>query len=208
LEVRKALTEHFNLPLNNGYILHVGGNQWYKNRLGIIEIYNAWCKKYKTTLPLIFIGQKPNNDLLASYNKSPHKEDIHFLSNVSDEYVRKAYAGSSVFLFPSLAEGFGWPIAEAMASGCPVITTNEVPMSEVASDAGFYIKLRPSEPEKVDVWASESSQVLDKVLKLSSEDRNAIKLKGLENAKRFNQNDALNCIEKIYQQILEQEEND
>lgn len=203
-EMRQLMTVYANINLENGYILHVGGNQWYKNRIGIIQIYSAWRKQYQTNLPLILVGYKPDDDLLSVYNESRYKDDIHFLSDVSDDYVRKAYAGASVFLFPSLAEGFGWPIAEAMASGCPVITTGEVPMSEVASDAGYYVKLKPSNPDAIKEWAKASSHVLEKVLTLSSEERYTLEQAGLKNAKRFDQEEALNTIEKIYQQITEQ----
>ena len=62
-----------------------------------------------------------------------------------DDLVKMAYVGASLFLFPSLAEGFGWPIAEAMASGCPVITTNKRPMTEVTKGTGRLIEKMPKE---------------------------------------------------------------
>jgi glycosyltransferase involved in cell wall biosynthesis len=81
--------------------------------------------------------------LTKSLESSPYKADIHWLSGIDDEHVAHAYSGAAVFLFPSLGEGFGWPIAEAMASGCPVVTTDEAPMTEVAGEAGFLIPRRP-----------------------------------------------------------------
>jgi glycosyltransferase involved in cell wall biosynthesis len=137
------------------------------------------------------------------YEASAFQTDIHFLTDVDDEHVRKAYAGASLFLFPSLAEGFGWPIAEAMASGCPVITTKEAPMSEVAANAGFYIGLQPDAPDRIGVWATQSAQVLEQVLSMSTEERRIVEQKGIENAQRFNQDNALDAIEKIYLQVLE-----
>lgn len=205
VETRELLSKYLGSNIKGGYILHVGGNQWYKNRLGVIEIYDAWRAYYKRDLPLILLGEKPNDILLSRKKLSEFKDDIIFLSGVDDEFVDKFYAAASVFLFPSLAEGFGWPIAEAMASKSLVITTNEAPMNEVALDAGFYIKIMPSLTEKIIEWANESSHVLERVLSLSSKERSAFELKGLENAKRFDQKDALDSIEKIYLQILDQE---
>jgi glycosyltransferase involved in cell wall biosynthesis len=77
------------------------------------------------SIPLLLIGESPDMKLLEAYSKSPFKSDIHILTGIEDKWVQRAYAGAIVFLFPSYAEGFGWPIAEAMASGCPVITTRK-----------------------------------------------------------------------------------
>jgi glycosyltransferase involved in cell wall biosynthesis len=201
-EARHIFGKYIGINLENGYILHVGGNQWYKNRKGIIEIYDAWRDNFNASLPLILIGEKPNELLVLKQNKSQYKQDIHFISNVSDEMVRKAYAGASVFLFPSLAEGFGWPIAEAMASGCPVITTNETPMTEVADTAGFYVDKRPFNDLGVLEWSLQAAKVLDQVVSLSAFDRETAVVKGLENAKRFDQKRALDKIEESYRNIF------
>ncbi|KJD34633.1 mannosyl transferase [Tamlana nanhaiensis] len=202
-DVREQLSKDININLNAGYILHVGGNQWYKNRVGLIEIYDAWRNIASSSLPLILIGQKPDIDLAKAVEASPYKKDIHYLSGMPDSMVKKAYAGASLFLFPSLAEGFGWPIAEAMASGCPVVTTNEAPMSEVGGNAAFYIPLKPIQSDEIDVWSSEAAAVVNKVISLSSRELMTIERKGIENAERFNQDKALDAIERQYIEIFE-----
>lgn len=203
-KVRKDLSLNFSLNLNQGYILHVGGNQWYKNREGIIEIYESWRFNFQSSLPLILIGEKPDEKLSKKRELSLFKDDIIFLVGVKDNLVDKFYAGASVFLFPSLAEGFGWPIAESMASGSLVITTDESPMNEVASDAGFYIDLKPHTKEKVKAWAEKSAKVLENTLQLSESQKKIAINKGIENAKRFDQDIAIDTIEKLYKQIIEQ----
>ena len=200
--VRKELTDRFTIDLTNGYILHVGGNQWYKNRVGVIDIYDYWRKNYKGKYPLILIGNQPNSDLQKRYEQSAYKENIHFLKNVSDVDVRMAYAGASVFVFPSLAEGFGWPVAEAMASGTLVITTNEAPMLEVAGDAAFLINRKPFAKEKAEQWAIDSAQVLHEALTLDPATHAMWIKKGSRNVERFKLDDALDSIEKIYSGIL------
>ncbi|RYZ48066.1 MAG: glycosyltransferase, partial [Sphingobacteriales bacterium] len=127
-EARAAVGNALGLNMEQGYILHVGGNQWYKNRSGVVAIYDAW-RSNGGNLPLIMIGKAPTPKLEAARKASLFKEDVHFCQGVDDATLRAAYAGASVFLFPSLAEGFGWPVAEAMAAGCPVVTTNEEPMT-------------------------------------------------------------------------------
>ncbi|WP_281163509.1 glycosyltransferase family 4 protein [Pontibacter roseus] len=199
---RARLGEATGLDLTQGYILHVGGNEWYKNRRGVIEIYNAWRDGSHLRLPLLLVGHKPSADLSVLHTQSPHKDDIHWLSGIDDDTLRLAYAGAAVLLFPSLAEGFGWPIAEAMACGCPVITTDEAPMTEVAGEAGFLIPRRPESQQAISVWSLEAAKVVDQILSLPAEEREKIILLGLVNAQRFSTEQHLNQVEKIYQRIV------
>lgn len=200
---RNLFGKRIGMDLTDGYLLHVGGNHWYKNRIGIIEIYLAWRASTDKKIPLVVVGDSPTDELVTTYASSPYKRDIHWFSGIEDEFVRKAYAGASVFLFPSFAEGFGWPIAEAMASGCPVITTNEAPMTEVAGDAGFLIPRRPADKSQAAGWANEAAKVVNKILALSPEDYAATIEAGIINAKRFDTEKALDSIETIYKRILQ-----
>lgn len=199
---REMLSVKYQLSLDSGYMLHVGGNQWYKNRRGVIEIYDAWRALTAIKIPLLLIGQSPSAGLCRRIKSSPYSADIHVLSSVSDEFIRIAYAGASVFLYPSIAEGFGWPIAEAMASGCPVITTNEAPMTEVAGSAGFFIPRRPSDILEAKEWAIEAARVVEKVLSFTSAEHKLVVEAGIKNARRFDMDIALNRIESIYKNIL------
>ncbi len=203
VEARSALGKRISLDLSAGYILHVGGNTWYKNREGVIDIYNAWRPTAGRKLPLLMVGERPTQALLLKQSESQYSWDIHWLPNIEDEFVRLSYSGASVFLFPSLGEGFGWPIAEAMASGAPVITTGEAPMTEVAGTAGFFIARRPAKAGEVAHWAEEASLTVNKVLNLAPAERKSVIEAGLENAKRFDTQATLDKIEKIYQTILD-----
>jgi len=200
-EARATLANATGLQLEGGYLLHVGGNQWYKNRVGVIEIYNAWRADSTAALPLILIGGALSPAISELREASPFKEDIHVVSGLSDELVNLAYAGATVFLFPSIAEGFGWPIAEAMASGGLVITTGEAPMTEVAGDAGFLISRRPHDEAQAVEWAKAAAQVVKRVVHLSPIERNAAIAAGIKNVARFNSQNALDKIEEIYKHI-------
>lgn len=189
------------IDASDGYILHVGGNQWYKNRIGVIEIYNAWRKVCERPLPLLLLGERPTCDLLRQVFSSDYSSDIHFISGKDDEFLHNAYCAARVLLFPSLAEGFGWPIAEAMACGCPVITTNIRPMTEVGADAAFYIDRRPQNTLELRFWACNSADLLDKIICAPEQCLQQLIDGGLENAKRFNLELALDKIEKIYLEI-------
>ena len=202
---RKALSQKLSVDLTAGYILHVGGNQWYKNREGVIQIYEYWRNISELRLPLLLIGEALSPGLVKLISQSSFKVDIHLVSGLTDEFVNFAYAGASVFLFPSLAEGFGWPIAEAMACGSLVITTNEAPMTEVAGEAGFLIPRRPPEAAAAKAWAQASAVVVDQVIHLSDVERVKFVERGLINAQRFDAENALNQIENIYTKVFHED---
>jgi glycosyltransferase involved in cell wall biosynthesis len=201
-EARTLFGKAMGLDLSAGYVLHIGGNQWYKNRLGVIEIYNSWRNISNRRIPLLMIGKNPTFELNRKKELSEYAEDIHFLNDVMDEQLQLAYSGARLLLFPSLAEGFGWPIAEAMASGCPVITTGEAPMTEVAADAAFLIRRMPESPEDIVSWADEAAKIVNQVVNLSPAGLEAVVKAGIINSKRFETDTALDKIEKIYEKIL------
>ena len=201
-EARKRIGERTKLHLHKGYILHVGGNQWYKNRKGVIDIYDAWRNTFELNLPLIMVGTAPNATLRQRWEFSPCKADIHFLSGLLDEEVRCAYAGAVVLLYPSLEEGFGWPIAEAMASACPVITTEEAPMTEVGGEAAMYIP-RKAATRSPHTWAKEAAEVLQNVLAMPRDERHKVIKAGLAQVRKFDTDVALDHIEKLYISILQ-----
>jgi len=204
---RSILGTKIKRDLASGYILHVGGNQWYKNRVGVISIYNKLRENFKQDIPLIMIGKKPSDVMINESNASSFADDIYFITDADDSLVRSAYAGASVFLFPSLAEGFGWPIAEAMASGTLVITTNENPMLEVAGDAAFLIYRKPEGAEIEHKWAVDTAEVVNRVLTLSDAEQLEWKNRGLDNISRFKLERALDQIEGIYLEILNDNKN-
>lgn len=199
---RSQLSQLTGLDLRGGYLLHVGGNQWYKNRTGVIEIFDALRAIDSKPVKLLLAGTPPSPSLFARSASSPFSRDIHFLTDLDDASIRLAYAGASVFLFPSLAEGFGWPIAEAMASGCPVVTTGEAPMTEVAGDAATLIPRQPLERDDKKSWASQSARTVCRLLAMPSPERANLVAKGVANASRFDPKPALDRIESIYQSIL------
>jgi glycosyltransferase involved in cell wall biosynthesis len=199
---RQKLSEHLNVDLNNGYFLHVGGNQYYKNRKGVLEIYSAWQKKNKRNIPMLMIGANPNEDLLTFQKNSAFKKDIHFITDFPDELMNEAYSGAICLIFPSLDEGFGWPIIEAMACGCAVITTKKQPMIEVAGDAGIFIPRRPSQSNLVKNWAEISASQLDAFLNSSETEKINYTNKGFQQAALFQPEISLQKIETFYLDIL------
>ncbi|MEZ7498683.1 glycosyltransferase [Flavobacterium sp. Arc3] len=201
IDSRNLLETKLNITLSKGYLMHIGGNQYYKNRKGVIEIYDTWRTIYNKKMSLILIGSEPSGELSYLRQKSIFKEDIHFLTDLSDEYINNAYSGAFCLLFPSLDEGFGWPIVEAMASGCPVITTNKDPMNEVGGTAAFYIDKKPNDEILWGKWKEESAGILEKLVSLDMVQRKETIESSLNQSQKFTTENSLNAIEVIYKQI-------
>ena len=128
------------------YVLHVGGNDWYKNRVGVVHIFAELVKwpGYQAHR-LVLAGRAWNADLAAAVAGSGLAERVDAVVDADSETLRALYSRADFLLFPSLAEGFGWPIAEAMACGCPVVTTGRAPMTEVGGEAALYLD-DPADP--------------------------------------------------------------
>ena len=89
-----------------------------------------------------------------------------------------------------------------MTCGCPVITTDEIPMTEVAGDAAFLIPRRPIEKKLAIQWAINSSHVLDQVINISLGQRKKIIENGFEQVKKFDKKIVLSEIENIYSRVI------
>jgi glycosyltransferase involved in cell wall biosynthesis len=131
------------------YLLHVGGNQWYKNRPGVIRIL-AELKRARpdfftgaTSLKLILAGQPPSLAMMQLMKDKELENDILFANDVSNDQLNALYSRAEALIFPSLREGFGWPLIEAQACGCPVVTGNRAPMNRVGGPAALF-----ADPEK------------------------------------------------------------
>lgn len=198
---RQTLQKLTGIDLEKGYVLHVGGDLFYKNREGVVEIYNAWSNRQHRNLPLLFVGALPGKNLEKVIRKFSSSGSIHFLENVTDDTLKLAYQGASVLLYPSIDEGFGWPIAEALASGCPVITTNKAPMNEVGGSACLYLPCR-TDFEEAEAWITQCADILETFFSQSSKELEEQINGGLVQAQNFNTTLALERIEKIYEDIL------
>lgn len=141
-------TKHGVLGLSTGqrFLLHVGGNQWYKNRLGLLHIFRS-VKKYSQAgdLSLVMAGEPFTREMRAYVAENCLEDSVIELTDVAEEGLHTLYSTAAMMLFPSLYEGFGWPIIEAQAYGCPVVTSNRPPMDEIGGQGAVYV-----DPENID----------------------------------------------------------
>ncbi len=118
----------------------IAGAQWYKNRTGLVQIFaHLHALAPADAKPRLLYAGPPldpeQQNLLAQNNLTAAFAHLPGLSN---EEIRAAYSLARGLLFPSWEEGFGWPIAEAQACGCPVFTSNRAPMTEVGGSPARY----------------------------------------------------------------------
>jgi len=185
--------------MDSGFVLHVGGNQWYKHRAGVIAIYAHYALRARNPLPLLMVGAKPDTLVREQLKRIPPAGRVEFLVRPSTDVLHAAYSQAAALIYPSLAEGFGWPIIEAMACGCPVLTTNDSPMTEAGGSVANYLPVLQGD---LNEWAATCAEILSSVLSRSSIERALARDAGLLHAKRFNEDITIESYMEIYRAIL------
>jgi glycosyltransferase involved in cell wall biosynthesis len=186
----EALSPFFQEPAaRTPFFLHVGAHLWYKNRRGVVEIYRLLRQRpgYES-LRLLFIGEAPEPELADYIAEKGLSSHVSHLTGVSNEDLCAVYSLAEGLLFPSLQEGFGWPILEAQSCGCPVFATGRPPMTELGGDAAIYF-----DPLQVDEAA--------KIISHALESRAAIREVGLVNVQRFTVQKMIDGYVNAYQKV-------
>ena len=152
------------------YFVHVGGVREHKNLRRVMCALKT--SKQLSGVKLVCVGSKLKL-ILEIAKKIGIEERVVCLQRVSDGKLAEIYRGAVALVFASLREGFGLPIVEAMACGCPVITSSFGAMKEVAGSASLFVNPESVEDirEKMEVISSDSS--LRVVLKKCGKERSA-----------------------------------
>ncbi len=184
--------------ISENYILSVGTLQPRKNTARLIEAFAKVVKLYSSSeakrsreasradssrlrsnnnLELVIVGKKGwlYEEILSAPEKFGVADRVKFLDFVPDDDLAELYKNAQFYVLPSLYEGFGLPVLEAMKYDCPVITSDISSLPEAAGDAALYVN-----PESVDDIAAKMGKLLeDKKLR-----QDLIK-KGREQIKKF-----------------------
>ena len=181
-----SIKEKYNLP--ERFILNVGTIEERKNLLNIVKAING------TEIPLIVIGKKTKyfNKIKKFVKKNKLESQVHFLENVSMEELAAIYKLADIFVYPSLFEGFGIPLIEALFSKTPVITSNVSCLPEAGGPDSVYIDPTNFEDIKAKInflWNNES-------------ERNRRARKGLEFVQKFNDETIAKEMMSAYQTVL------
>lgn len=156
--------------LEPGYILSVATLEPRKNLLRLVHAYN----KFKSDIPLVLIGGQgwKNNELIEEARKN---ENIKITGYINNEDLPSSYQQALIFAYPSLYEGFGIPVLEAMSCGVSVLTSNTTALPEVGEDAVLYVN-----PNNTNDIAKKMKELIE-----SENLRRQLKNKSLKQAKKF-----------------------
>jgi glycosyltransferase involved in cell wall biosynthesis len=190
--IRDELKREYNIDYP--FILFVGTLEKRKNVPILLKSFYK-LKKSKLNHKLVIVGGKGWKytrifDLIEGLNL---ENDVIFTDYVSDEYLVKLYNEADLFVYPSLYEGFGLPPLEAMACGCPVITSNTSSLPEVVGDAGVMV-----DPNDIDSLTESMIKILT-----DNEYREEMGRKSLERAHMFSWKKTAEETWDVYKEVLE-----
>src|SRR6266571_684241 len=191
----RAVRKKYDLP--EKFVLYVGDVTWNKNVPRLMEAVQ------KTDLPLVMVGkslveenfdrQNPwNGDLVRVQEAANTDRRFLRLGFVPTEDLVAIYNSATVFVFPSIYEGFGLPVLEAMQCGTPVVTTAGGSLQEVARDAALYVDSYSAQSIAEGIEKVFSNQKLQKEL---SE-------KGLQQAKKFSWEQTARQTVAVYEHVI------
>ncbi len=170
------------------YLLYVGGRDKYKNFLAFIKSYN---NLNKFNLDVIVVGGGKFTEKETNLFKTNNIENkIHNFGFVSNRELILLYNCAKTFVFPSLYEGFGIPLLEAMACGTPIAASNSSSLPEVAGDSALYF-----DPKDTENMTQAIAQVI-----LEGRNSNRIKL-GLNRVKNFTWENTAEKTLRIYKRL-------
>ncbi len=134
-ECHRRLCHISGLQMEKPYILNVGSSQPRKNRDGIMRIFAMIKDQFPGQL--VFAGSSLTADLWQLADTLGIRQRVLEVTKPDETTLEALYNCAFAMLFPSKSEGFGWPIPEAQACGCPVLASNVGPCPEAAGDAAF-----------------------------------------------------------------------
>jgi glycosyltransferase involved in cell wall biosynthesis len=180
--------------LNDPFVLYAGNIKPHKNLERLIEAFNVVRRGALENVKLLIIGDEISKYAALRRAVQRHKlhKHVRFFGFVTDKTLASLYRLASVFVFPSLYEGFGLPPLEAMAAGTPVITSNVSSLPEVVGDAALLID--PYEPDEI---AAAMRRVLTEPGL-----RDDLRARGLARVQQFSWDRSIHRVREIYGEVL------
>lgn len=181
--------------IDGDYLLYVGTIEQRKNLAFLIECFSLAKKKYRFSHKLVLVGSLgwKSEEVFDAIRKCRCEREVILTGYVDNQDLPAIYSGASLFLFPSIYEGFGIPVLEAMKCGVPVITSNFSSLPEVVGDAGILASLDSKEE-----WIDRIGTLLE-----DDEKRQAYSLLGMERAKKFSWERVARETIDVYREVLQ-----
>jgi glycosyltransferase involved in cell wall biosynthesis len=193
-EAISAVRRKYGLPEN--FILSLGTLEPRKNLTSLLDAYHA-LRNQGSQRKLVIVGKKGwlYGDFFRKLRELALEDEVIFPGFVPDEDLPAFYSAADLFVFPSLYEGFGLPVLEAMACGLPVIASNSSSLPEVAGEAGMLI-----DPCDIDALVKAMQSALTDEGK-----RRKMKEKGLQQAAKFSWEKAARETLRVYRKVANSE---
>ena len=191
-DIVKTETTKNKLKLSDDFLLFVGSIEPRKNLLNLLKAYHCLPQSIKNQYPLVLAGFKgwENAEVMNEIEKE--KEHIKYLGYLSDEELAHVYNLATVFVYPSLYEGFGIPPLEAMASGTAVIASDVASLPEACGEAVLYVN-----PEKYEDIAEKIMYLLE-----NKEERKGLIAKGFIHSAKFTWEKAAKAHMEVFEKVL------
>ena len=178
------------VPIDLPFILHVGSNQRRKNRECVIRTLGALGARWRGNF--VFAGKALTAEMKELAASLGVADRIIEVVKPSNELLEALYNATVALLFPSRFEGFGWPILEAQACGCPVICSDRAPFPEVSGGAAIM--------RDADDAAGFAEAILE--LQQQPERRENLRHRGLANAARYSREKMARHFSELYEDLL------
>ena len=184
------------LGIENEFILFVGTVEPRKNLLTLVRAFEQILRQTSRRPQLVVVGAEGwlMEELFAFIKQSSIGDRLLLTGYLDDDDLRALYSSCTVFVYPSIYEGFGLPPLEAMACGAPVIASNIATFQETLGSAAQLI-----EPSDVEALARSIVEILD-----DEDRRRALSRRGLEQAAKFSWERTAQLTLDVYREVLKQ----
>jgi glycosyltransferase involved in cell wall biosynthesis len=178
--------------IEGDYILYLSVIEAKKNIYRILDAFAAVAEKNKD-IKLVLAGECFHPRVYNAIETHKYRDRIIKTGYVDEDMKRKLYSNALFLAYPSICEGFGMPVLEAMRCGCPVLASTSTSLPEVAGDAGILVN-----PRDLD-------EIVDAYERLISSEslRNELKLKGLIQADKFSWDKTAAQAESVFKKVME-----
>jgi glycosyltransferase involved in cell wall biosynthesis len=179
--------------LNRPFALFVGTMEPRKNIVSLIKAFELLHRSEKIALNLVLVGKRGwlYEDIFRAMDASPVRSRIQYHEYVPDSDLASLYRLAHLFVYPSIYEGYGFPVLEAMASGTPVVTSNSSSLREVAEEAALLV-----DPLKTEELAHAMYTLTE-----SSSERAQLIGAGLQRVKQISSLDPAKKVLQLYESI-------
>jgi glycosyltransferase involved in cell wall biosynthesis len=177
-------------------ILCVGALQLRKNVTRLVQAFERLAPAVRSEWTLVLAGSTAGYgaaEILRYIEDSPVNRQVQLRGYVTTQELNQLYGRALIFAFPSLDEGFGIPVLEAMAHGVPVLTSNRSALPQVAGEAALTI-----DPYDIDALSGALASLIE-----DSELRSTLRQRGLERAVLFPWENALMATYEVYRELAE-----